>query len=114
MDESLKQKTFSGLFWNFLETITLQGFGFIQGVILARQLMPSDYGLIAMTGIFFSMSYVLMDAGFTSSLIRSKDRTSLDYSTVFITNIVLSLIFCCILSLSSSLISDFYKEPMLK
>ena len=44
MDESLKQKTFSGLVWNFLETFALQGFGFVQGIILARLLMPSDYG----------------------------------------------------------------------
>ena len=36
MEDSLKQKTFSGLIWNFLETFALQGFGFIQGVILAR------------------------------------------------------------------------------
>lgn len=114
MDDSLKQKTFSGLVWNFLETFALQGFGFIQGIILARQLMPSDYGLIAMTGIFISLSYVLVDAGFTSSLIRSKDRTNLDYSTVFITNAFFSFIFCCVLCICSSLISEFYDEPLLK
>ena len=114
MEDSLKQKTFSGLVWTFLESFSVQVFGFIQGIILARLLMPSDYGLIAMTGVFFAVSYALVDTGFTSALIRKKDRTDIDYSTVYVTNVVLSFILCVILCLSSPLIADFYKEPELR
>lgn len=113
MDESLKQKTFSGLVWNFLETFSIQAFGFVQGIILARLLRPSDYGLIAMTGFFFAVSYALVDTGFTSALIRKKERTNIDYSTVYVTNLVLSLILCVVLCLCSPLIADFYEEPEL-
>ena len=114
MADSLKQKTFSGLVWNFLETFVLQAFGFVQGVILARLLMPSDYGLIAMTGIFFAVSYTLMDSGFTTALIRKKERTDVDYSTVFVTNLVISLVLCVILCLCATWIADFYHEPLLQ
>ena len=114
MEDSLKQRTFSGLVWNFLETFALQGFGFVQGVILARLLMPSDYGLIAMTGIFFAVSYTLMDSGFTSALIRKKERTEMDYSTVYVTNLVLSFILCAILCICARWIADFYNEPILQ
>lgn len=114
MEGSLKQKTFSGLIWNFLETFVLQGFGFIQGVILARLLMPSDYGLIAMTGIFFSVSYTLMDAGFTSALIRKKERKEIDYSTVYVTNLAISFVLCVVLCLCATWIADFYNEPLLQ
>lgn len=113
MDESLKQKTFSGLVWNFLETFALQGFGFVQGIILARHLLPSDYGLIAMTAVFFSISYALIDTGFTSALIRKQNRKDIDYSTVYVTNIVLSCIFSLVLWLCSPFIADFYEEPEL-
>ena len=65
MSDSLKQKTLSGLLWTFFETFAIQGFGFIQGIVLARLLMPSDYGVIAMTGVFFAVSYTLVDTGFT-------------------------------------------------
>lgn len=114
MGDSLKQKTFSGLIWNFLETFALQGFGFVQGVILARLLMPSDYGLIAMTGIFFAVSYTLMDSGFTSALIRKKERTEMDYSTVYVTNLVISFIISVILCICAKWIADFYNEPILQ
>ena len=113
MGDSLKQKTFSGLVWTFIESFSIQAFGFVLGIILARKLMPSDYGLIAMTGVFFAVSYALVDTGFTSALIRKKDRTSIDYSTVYVTNLVLSLILCVILCICSPWIADFYNEPQL-
>jgi O-antigen/teichoic acid export membrane protein len=114
MADSLKQKTLSGLVWNFLETFALQGFGFVQGIILARLLMPSDYGLIAMTAVFFTISYALADTGFTSALIRKKERKEIDYSTVFVANIVITFILCVILCLCASFIAKFYKEPLLE
>ena len=113
MGDSLKQKTFSGLVWTFIESFSIQAFGFVLGIILARKLMPSDYGLIAMTGVFFAVSYALVDTGFTSALIRKKDRTAIDYSTVYVTNLVLSLILCVILCICAPWIADFYKEPQL-
>ncbi|MBQ9664919.1 MAG: lipopolysaccharide biosynthesis protein [Bacteroidaceae bacterium] len=114
MSESLSQKTFSGLVWTFLETFSLQGFGFVQGIILARYLMPSDYGLIAMTGVFFAISYALVDAGFTSALIRNNGREDIDYSTVYVTNVVLSFLISVVLCFCASLIADFYHEPLLE
>lgn len=114
MSDSLKQKTFSGLLWNFVENFSLQGFGFIQGIILARLLTPSDYGLIAMVGVFFSISHCLIDSGFTSALIRKKNRTDIDYSTVYVTNITLSFFFALILYICSAYIANFYKEPLLE
>ena len=114
MADSLKQKTFSGLVWNSLETFALQGFGFVQGIILARLLMPSDYGLIAMTTVFFTISYALADTGFASALIRKKEREEIDYSTVFVANVVITFVLCVILCLCASYIARFYKEPLLE
>lgn len=113
MSDSLRQKTLSGIVWSFLEKFALNAFGFIQGVILARLLLPSDYGLIAMTGVFFAISYALVDTGFTSALIRKKERDSIDYSTVYVTNVALSFVLCGILCLCAPLIADFYNEPQL-
>ena len=76
--------------------------------------MPSDYGLIAMTGIFFAVSYTLMDSGFTSALIRKKERPEMDYSTVYVTNLVISFILSVILCICAKWIADFYNEPILQ
>ena len=99
--------------WTFAKNFSLQAFGFVQGVILARLLDPSDYGLIAMTGIFFAISGCFIDSGFSNALVRKKNRTELDYSTVFVTNVSLTLFFAIVLSLSAPFIADFYKEPLL-
>ena len=114
MEESLQKAAFSGVAWKLIEKFSIQVFGFVQGIILARLLAPSDYGLVAMIGIFFAISYLLSDAGFSTALVQKKNRTELDYSTVFVTNVGLSFLFCLVLCLCSPFIADFYSEPLLQ
>lgn len=113
MADSLQKKTFSGFLWAFLETFALQAFAFVQGIILARLLIPSDYGVVAMTNIFFAVSATLIDSGFSNALIRKKSCTEQDYSTVYVTNIILSCFFATIIALCARLIANFYHEPIL-
>ena len=90
MEKNIRGRAFSGIIWGGMEKLSLQIFGFVQGIILARLLSPSDYGLVAMVGIFVMLSYTFVDAGFGTALIQKKDRTEKDYSTVFIMNLSLS------------------------
>lgn len=102
------------MIWTFAKHFSLEGFAFIQGIILARLLVPKDYGLIAMTQIFFAIAGTFIDSGFTLALMRKKDRKEIDYSTVFVTNVVMTTFFALVLCLCAPLIADFYKEPILK
>lgn len=113
MVESLQQKTFSGVAWGFVNNFATQIFFFIQGIILARILAPSDYGLVAMVAVFTAVSNVLVDSGFGSALIRKKNRTELDYSTVFDVNVCISLLLLIVLCSTSGLIAKFYRQPIL-
>lgn len=113
MAEDLQKSMFSGMIWTFMRQFSLQIFAFVQGVILARLLAPSDYGLIAMTTIFFAISGCFIDSGFATALVRKKDRTPVDYSTVFVTNVCLTAFFALLLSVCSPFIADFYNEPFL-
>ena len=113
MKENVRGKAFSGMLWGGLEKLSLQIFGFVQGVILARLLSPSDYGLIAMVFIFVLISYNFVDAGFGTALIQKKDRTETDYSTVFVLNLLLSFFISLVLFLSAPLIAGFYNEVAL-
>lgn len=114
MADNLQQKTFSGMIWTFAKHFSLEGFAFVQGIILARLLMPKDYGLIAMTQIFFAIASTFIDSGFSMALMRKKNRQEIDYSTVFVTNVVLTFFFAVVLCLCAPLIADFYNEPILK
>ena len=112
-NDNLQHKTLSGIIWGFFEKFSTQLVTFVVGVILARLLSPSDYGLIAMVTVFVTISGVIVDSGFSSALIRKKDRTDLDYSTVFDINVGLSVLMALLLCISAPLIADFYKEPIL-
>ena len=84
---SLKQKTISGLLWSFIENFSRLGLTFIIGIILARLLEPSEFGLIGMVTVFIGISQSLTDSGFTQALIRKNNCTQADYSTVFYFNL---------------------------
>ena len=111
---SLKQKTVSGLLWSFVDTMAGQGITFVVGIILARMLSPREFGLIGMLTVFIAVSQSFIDSGFSNALIRKKDCSSTDYSTVFYFNLAVGILFFFLLYFSSSTISGFFNEPELK
>src|SRR5690606_26433409 len=76
--------------------------------------MPEMFGLIAMLSVFISIGQTLMDSGMTSSLIRSKNPDQLDYSTVFVTNFIVSLGVYLITFLIAPFVAGFYNQEILK
>ena len=72
MGESVDKKLVHGMAWNFLENVLLKGVSLILGIILARKLSPSDYGLIGMLSIFIALSGVFINSGFSKALIQKK------------------------------------------
>lgn len=111
---NLKQKTLHGLLWSFIDSFAGQGIQFIVGIVLARILSPKEFGLIGMITIFIAISQSFVDSGFGSALIRKKDCTAEDYSTVFIFNLLVSILFYLLLFVTASYISAYFNEPQLK
>ena len=110
---SVKQQTIKGVIWSGVEKLSNQGIRFLVGLILARLLAPSDFGLVTMLTIFFSISNSFIDSGFGTALIRKQNRTEADFTTVFIFNVVVSFIFYIILFLIAPWVGDFFKTPIL-
>lgn len=76
--------------------------------------MPSDFGLIAMIMVFISIGTTLMDSGMTTSLIRMKKPDQIDYSTVFVTNFIISLGIYLLIFITAPYIASFYNQELLK
>ena len=110
---SLAKTTISGLFWTFSQQFSVQFINFIVQIILARILVPAEFGLLAMINVFVAIGTSLMDSGMTSSLIRTPNPDHEDYSTVFFVNLAVSLLIYFILFLCAPLITNFYKQPAL-
>lgn len=114
MSEGLRNQSISGMKWSAIERFSVQGIQFVIGLILARLLTPSDYGIIGMVAIFMAISQTIIDSGFSKALIQKQDRTEVDFSTAFFFNIIVGLICYLILFLASPYIASFFNEPILK
>lgn len=110
---SLKSTASKGILWNAVEKISVQGVQFLIGVILARLLIPDDFGLIGMLAIFIAIAQAFIDGGMGSGLIQSQKRSSQDFSTVFVFNFAVSFLFYIVLFFVAPIIADFYKTPAL-
>lgn len=111
--KEVKNKTIKGLFWSFSDLIANQGIQFIIQVILARHLVPKDFGIIGMIMVFIAISQSFIDSGFTSALIREKKPSQEDYSTVFYFNLCMAVLMYIVLFFAAGAISNFFKEPQL-
>lgn len=110
---TLKARTISGFKWSSLEQVSIYGLRFILGIILARLLLPSDYGITGLIAVFLAVSGVFINSGFGVALIQKKSRTEVDFSTVFYFNIVISIICWLMLVFARFLIAEFFNEPLL-
>lgn len=110
---SLKKKAVSGLIWTFAQQFGTQIINFVVGIILARILLPSDFGTIALFGILTGIATSLIDSGMTSSLIRSKDVGDKDLSTVFWFNLGVSILMYVLIFASAPLVARFYEIEIL-
>lgn len=102
--------TLTNLAWKFGERLSSQLVSFAVSIIIARILDPSDYGLVAMTMVFISLSNVLVDGGFSSALIQKKTADKLDFSTVFWFSVAFATCIYAILFVSAPYIASFYGE----
>ena len=110
---SLKSKTVSALFWSFSDLLAGHGIKFIIQIILARLLVPKDFGIIGMIMVFIAVSQSIIDSGFSNALIREKESSQEDFSTVFYFNLGMAAILYIILFFTAEAISSFFKEPQL-
>jgi O-antigen/teichoic acid export membrane protein len=112
--KGLKEKAVSGMLWSFSDSMSTQLVQFITGLILARILSPDEFGLVGMITVFLAISQSVVDSGFGQALIRKKDISETDYSTVFYFNLFAGLLLFLIFYLASPWIASFYERPELK
>ena len=108
---STKRKVFSNLLWRFAERVGAQGVKLIVEIVLARILLPEEYGLIALVTVFITVLNVFVDSGLGNALIQKKDADDLDFSSVFWFNVIWCFLLYGLLFVSAPLIGSFYRKP---
>jgi O-antigen/teichoic acid export membrane protein len=113
MTDNLTRSTVKGLFWSFFERIGQQCVQLAISVILARLLVPEQFGLIAMLSLFMAVAQSFIDSGFGSALIQKQDANHLDECSIFYFNIVLGFFSAGLLCIAAPWIASFYQVPLL-
>ena len=106
MPSELKKKTINGFVWNSIQHFMNNGVQFLLMIFMARLLGPKEYGIIGLTTVFMAIAGTFVDSGFANALIRKKDCTNDDFSTVFIFNLFISIV---IYNKKASFIKFIYK-----
>lgn len=110
---SLSQQALGGVIWAAIEKFGGRILQVLSTIVLARLLLPEDFGTVAMVAIFFSVSNILIDSGFSQALIREDEISEEDKSTTFYINLITALFLFVILWVTSPYISEFFDEPVL-
>lgn len=112
-EQTLKEKTAKGLFWGGLSNGVQQVLNALFGLILARVLDASDYGMVGMLAIFSAIASTIQESGFTAALTNQKEIKHEDYNAVFWFSSLTGVLFYLILFFCAPLIAEFYDKPEL-
>ena len=110
---SLKSTATKGIIWSAVDKFAVQLGQFVVGIVLARILIPEDFGLIGMLAIFMAISQTFIESGLGIGLIQRQDREDIDFSTLFVFNLGVSIFFYMVLYFSAPFISSFFNQPEL-
>ena len=101
------------MIWKLLERFSSQLVSFVISIILARILMPTDYGIIAIILVFINIANVIIDGGFNTALIQKKDADQTDFSTIFWFCLLMAAVIYLFLYFGAPLVASFYKKDVL-
>lgn len=106
----MHQRTTNALMWRSLEAVCVQGMQFIIQLILARLLIPDDFGVVAILNIFINISNTFVHSGLSNALLYKKNANQVDYCTVFYVEVGISLLMYGILFVTAPYIALFYNN----
>src|SRR5690554_249130 len=107
-EPSLKNKTILSLFWSFIDKFGQQILNFLSMLILMNIVAAEDYGKIGSLAVFIAFSSILIDSGFGRALLNRQNLTNKDYSTVFIFNVLFSLLLYSLLFISAPFLGKVF------
>lgn len=113
MSDALSRSLLINTLWSFLGRFGYLAIGLASNIVLARLLSPKEFGQVAIMMFFIVIATVLAESGLSGALVRKKEATEIDYSTIFIFNLIVSLVLMLLLIFTSDYIAEYYNDPEL-
>ncbi|MFB3077097.1 MAG: oligosaccharide flippase family protein, partial [Lysobacterales bacterium] len=102
-----------GAAWMVAMRFSMRGIGLVSTVILARLLVPADFGLVAMATIIFGLIEVMSQFGFGVFLIQKQNAGHDYYDTAWTLSILRGAVTCGLLFVIAMPVADFFGDPRL-
>lgn len=112
-DSNIKNKTVTGFFWQLSQKVLCQVVSFGISVVLARLLLPSDYGVIAICSMFLVLTGIFIGGGLGTALVQKKNADNIDFCTVFYSGLVLSIVVYLAVFFAAPYIAIFFKNEQI-
>lgn len=103
----------SGAIWMVLALLVQRLLGLVSTLILARVLIPHDFGIVAMAMSFVALLEMLGAFGFDVALIQKQTTDRRYWDTVWTLEIIVGLVIAGAMIAGSPLVAAFFKEPAL-
>lgn len=110
---ALREKAVAGVFWGAVERFGQTGCAFLVQLVLARLLLPEQFGLIAMVAVFVALANAVVDSGFANAIVQKSDLSEADRTTALVFNIIMGVVMGGVLWLSAPRIAGFYDNSEL-
>lgn len=109
----LRRQVGFGLFWVAIATIGSKGLSLLRELLLARLLVPSDFGLVAYAFLTIGVLELFKEMGFSSALIYRRGDVEEAANTTFVAILASSILLYALAWLSSPLIARFFRNEAL-
>ena len=103
----------TSMIYKTVEKYIMMAFQLIVQIVLARVLVPEDYGIVAMMTVFIGIANIFIHKGFGQAIIQKKDANETDYTTAFTINLSIGFFLYAILFFCAPAIAKFYNQPLL-
>lgn len=109
-----KRNVAKSFFWKILERLLSQGIGFGVQIVLARILMPEDFGSLAIIVAFTGYATLFVSSGISTTVIQKQGLDRTDLSTLMTYTLGIASVFYAVLFLLAPLIASYYNAPILQ
>ena len=114
MQQVTREQFTHNAMWKLVELFSTKLISLAISLVLARLLLPENYGVVALTTVFLSFSDIFIQSGFNTALIQKKEVDDVDYSTVLYLSLLIAAVLYCIIFFAAPFISQYYDEPVLR
>ncbi|MBK1876639.1 lipopolysaccharide biosynthesis protein [Pelagicoccus mobilis] len=111
---TLSKSATAGVFWSFVDSAGTRAARFVLNVLLARLLLPEQFGLIGAVTIFVSTATMLAESGVGSALVQKQNPRAEEIRALFFVNLLFGVALSLLLCLCSPLVASLYQAPELR